>query len=397
VLRPYADLLARPGALAFSAAGFLARLPIAMISLGIVLLLSGTGRSYALAGAVSATQSLVNAFAGPRIARLADRHGQARVLVPAGAAQSAALLGLVAGATSEAPAWTLFAAAVVSGASWLSVGSLVRARWAALVGTAPRELHTAYSLESVLDEVIFVVGPITVTVLATAVHPAAGLLAVVAVLLAGSGALAVQRATGPPRAGAGAGAGGPVLRLRGVWVVVAVFGGLGLLFAALEVTVVAFATDEGHRGAAGPVLAAYALGSMFAGLAYGAVHWRTSADRRFVLAAAAMGVSLVPLPFVPGVWQLAVLSFVAGFAISPTLISGNELVQKLVPAGRLTEGLAWTTTGIALGLTAGAASAGWVVDTRGPAASFWVSTAAALATAAVAAAGARRLRPPVPR
>lgn len=409
MLRPYADLLARPGALAFSAAGFLARLPISMLGLGVVLLLSGTGHSYALAGAVSATIFLTNSFFGPRLARLADRVGQARVLGPAAGVHSAALLGLVAGATSHAPDWVLFATGATAGAAMLSIGSLVRARWSALLSrdgaaaggadgaaagaAGPPSLHTAYSLESVLDEVIFIVGPVAVTLLATAVHPAAGLVCVIAVTLTGAGALAAQRATEPPRPDVStAGRGGPVLRLRGVPVVVAVFGGLGALFGAYEVTVVAYTSAEGHRGSAGAVLASYALGSMIAGLGYGAVHWRIPVHRRFVAAALAMGLSLLALPFVGGVGPLIVLSFVAGFAISPTLISGNDLVQRLVPASRLTEGLAWTTTGICLGLTLGSAVAGRTVDSAGPAAAFWVSTVAALATAAVAAAGAGSLR-----
>lgn len=392
LLRPYRKLLARPGALAFSTAGFLARLPISMMALAIVLLLSGTGRSYALAGAVAGTLSLVNAGAGPRIGRLADRYGQARVLRPTAVVHSAGLLGLIVAATSHAPAWLLFAAAAVAGLTFASVGGMVRARWSALLRSDRGELHTAYALESVLDEVIFIAGPILVTALATAWHPAAGLSAVVLLTLVGSTALAALHATEPPRPDrSGAGPAGS-LRSAGLVVVVTVFGCLGALFGAFEVSVVAFTSDEGTRGSTGLVLAVYALGSMIAGIGYGSVNWQTPVAVRFRIGALGMGASLLALPFVSSVAALTALSFVAGFAISPTLISGNDLVQSLVPAARLTEGLAWTTTGISLGLTAGAAGAGWLVDSVGPRDAFWFSTAAALGAAVVAVAGAGSLR-----
>jgi hypothetical protein len=390
VLRPYRQILARPGALAFSVAGFVARLPISMLALAIVLLLTGTGRSYALAGAVAATVSLLNAIAGPRIGRLVDRHGQAPVLRATALVHSAALLGLIAAGTAHAPGPLLFLPAAVAGLTFVSVGGLVRARWSALVGGS-KELHTAYAFESVVDEVIFIVGPLAVTALATVVHPAAGVAAVVVLVLGGALALGVQRATEPPRTAdpdRGRTAG---LRSPGLFVVVGVFGCLGALFGAFEVSVVAFTTAAGARGSAGVVLAAYALGSMIAGLGYGSVHWRTPAATRFRFGALAMGASLLPLPFVDGVGTLTALAFVAGFAISPTLISGNDLVQRLVPGARLTEGLAWTTTGISLGLTVGAATAGRLIDSVGPSRAFWFSTGAALAAAVVAWVGSTTL------
>lgn len=393
MLRPYRKLLARPGALAFSAAGFVARLPISMMALAIVLLLSGTGRSYALAGAVAATVALLNAVAGPRIGRLVDRHGQARVLRVTATVHTAALVGLAAAGTARAPGWVLFLPAAVVGLSFASIGGMVRARWSALLANDRAELHTAYALESVIDEVIFIVGPIAVAALATAWHPAAGLGAVIALTVVGTAALCAQHATEPPRADRSGAGPAASLHSAGLLVVVTVFGCLGALFGAFEVSVVAFTSDEGARGSAGLVLAAYALGSMIAGIGYGSVAWRTPVAVRFRLGALAMGASLLALPFVDTVKALAALSLVAGFAISPTLIAGNDLVQSLVPRARLTEGLAWTTTGICIGLTAGAASTGWLVDEFGARDAFWFSTAAALGGAAVAVAGAATLRP----
>jgi MFS family permease len=395
VLRPYRVLLATPGGLAFSAAGLVARLPISMLSLGIVLLISDRSRSYGLAGAVSATFALTAALVAPMLARLVDRVGQARVLVPSLTVHVAAVLALMGCAFWAAPRWTLFMSAAVGGATMPNIGALVRARWSHLVGGTGR-LHTAYSFESVLDEVIFVVGPVLVTFLATGVHPLAGLGAVVVVTVVGGLALAAQRRTEPPRALAGHGHRGSAMRIRGLPVIAAVFVALGALFGSFEVIVVAFASEQGHRGAAGWVLATYALGSMIAGIGYGAVSWRRRLDHRFLLGATAMGVSMLALPLVPSVAVLVVLAFLAGFAISPTLISGFALVQQLVPAGRLTEGLTWTHTGLGVGITIGAALSGRLIDAWGAQRAFTVSTVSAVCAAMLAYAGARWLRPPVP-
>lgn len=392
MLRPYRDVLARPGALAFSAAGFLARLPISMVALGIVLMISGTGRSYALAGGVAAAASLGSAVAGPRLARLVDRYGQARVLRPAATVHCLALGALMLGATARAHGVLLVVTAAVVGLTMTSIGSLVRARWSALLGTGPG-LHTAYSLESVLDEMIFIVGPLLVTALSTTLHPAAGLGAVLAATVTGTALLTAQRGTEPathPRTGPVATA---VLRSAGLAVVATVFVALGTVFGVFEVVVVAFASAEGRRGATGVVLALYALGSLLAGLAYGAITWRVPVHRRFLAGAVAMGASVVSLPFVGGVPALAAVAFLAGFAISPTLISGLDLVQSLVPAGRLTEGLAWTTAGLYTGVFVGAAAAGWLVEQVGPRDAFWACTGAGLAAAALAGGGISRLRP----
>jgi MFS family permease len=392
VLRPYRVLFTTPGALAFSAAGFVARLPISMIGLGIVLLVSESAGSYGLAGAVSATFALLAAIVGPLLARLVDRVGQARVLVPSMAAHVAALLALMACAFWDAPRPTLFVAAAVAGATMPNIGSLVRARWTHLVG-GTRRLHTAYSLESVLDELIFIVGPVLVTVLATGVHPLAGLGVVVAVTVTGALALAAQRRTEPPPAVADHHRGGSAMRSRGLPVITVVFVALGALFGSFEVIVVAFASEDGQRGAAGYVLATYALGSLISGVGYGAVHWRRRLDHRFLIGATAMGTSMLALPLVSNMLTLTVLAFLAGFAISPTLIAGAALVQQLVPAGRLTEGLSWTITGLGIGVTVGSALSGRLIDAWGAQRAFLVSTVSAACAALLAYAGARWLRP----
>ena len=394
LLGPYRRVLSVPGGAAFSAAGFVARLPISMQTLGTVLLVAATSGSYALAGAVSATFALAQAVFSPVLGRLVDRLGQARVLIVALAVHTVGAGALVGLAVAEAPAWTLFAAAAVYGGSYPQPGSLVRARWSHVLADTAL-LPTALSWESVIDEVIFVVGPVLVTVLATGVAPAAGLLAAYGFTLVGSIALALQRRTQPPTHPAVDGRRRrSVLTLPGVPVLVLVVVALGSVFGSVEVATVAFTAERGHPAAAGIVLALLAGGSLVAGLWYGAVRWRAAVHRRFVLGVLLLAAATVPLPFAPGVVVLAVLAFVGGFAISPALIAGFALLDRLVPARSRTEGLAWFSTGIGIGLALSSSVTGQVVDAAGGRAGLGVTVASGLLAAAIALAGARRLRPP---
>ena len=263
---PYRDVLSRPGALQFSAAGAVARLPISMVGIGIVLAVSTLYGSYALAGGVTATFVVAQAVAAPMLGGLVDRLGQNRVMRPAALATGAGLAGLVVAAATRAPSWWLFAAAVLGGASMGSFGSLVRARWTWVLASDPRAVHTAYSLESAVDELVFIVGPVAATALATSVRAEAGLVVPALAVVAGGLWFTSQRRTEPPAVPPPAGRRNrTVLRLPAMAVLAVVFVGVGGIFGATEVATVAFAAEHGHRGAAGLVLACFATGSLAAG------------------------------------------------------------------------------------------------------------------------------------
>ncbi|HEY0119315.1 MAG TPA: MFS transporter [Cellulomonas sp.] len=363
--RPYREIFARPGARAFCAAGVVARLPMSMVGIAIILIVSGQYGSYALAGRVSAALVVTSALTAPQIARLVDQHGQARVMRPAVVVGSAGLATLaVAVATHANPAW-LYAGAVLAGCGG-NFGALVRARWSCVLAGEPRLVHTAYSLESALDELVFVVGPVLATALATSGLPQLGLLVPLAAVLTGGAWFVAQRHTEPPATARVPGRrGGSVLRMRGVALLLVLFVGMGAIFSATDVSTVAFATEQGHKGAAGLVLAAFALGSMTAGLLYGARHWRTSQARRFATGIVVLALGVCLFLLVGNLVSLAATMFVVGFAISPSIIAGNGLMAQLVPAGRLTEGLTWIATAINVGVSLGAAAAGSRVDAAG--------------------------------
>jgi predicted MFS family arabinose efflux permease len=395
VLRPYRDVLSVPGAAFFASTGVIARLPISMLGIGIVLLVEEATGSYGIAGAVAATYGVAQSITTPLLARAVDRFGQARTMRPAIAAHVLALVLLVALAGLSAPVWTLFVAAAVSGATIGSLGSLVRARWSyALENDARRDarLHTAYSLESVLDEVVFIAGPLLVTVLAVRFSPTLGLLAAAVAVGGGGTALLAQRSTEPPVSGNRPSVGTGVLRAPGMVVLALTFVCVGGIFGSVEVVTVAFTDERGAPGAAGWVLAAFALGSLIAGIAYGAVHWRSATGPRFVLAVLLLAVGVAPVSLVDGIWMLTGVVFVAGFAISPMLISGNQLVQDLVAPSRLTEGLSWVATALGVGVSAGSALSGAVVDAADASTAYLVPAAAGLTATAVVLLGRRWLQ-----
>lgn len=394
MLGPYRSVLAEPGALRFSSAGLLARLEIAILPLGLLLLVQSDTGSYAIGGAIAGTHGVAGAVVAPLIARLVDRRGQAAVLRVAILAHTVLLVSLVVVAVLRAPLPVLFLLAAASGSTQVSVGSLVRARWAVLLGGTAR-LQTAFAIESVIDDLVFVVGPAVVTLLATLVSPAAGPLLAAASALVGGLLLAAQRSTQPPVA-ADAGRGGSgapsALRTRGVLVLVLVFLCAGGLFAGSEVSVVALTRSAGVPALAGLVLSLWSIGSMVSGLAYGAVGWRSRPDHRFVLLTLLLALSTLLMAGAP-VLLLPAVFLVAGVAIAPVVTTGATLVESLVPPSRLTEGLASTSTALNLTYALGNAVAGVVVDAAGARAGFAVPVLCGAAAAAAVLLGARRLRP----
>ncbi|MFI6460083.1 MFS transporter [Streptomyces sp. NPDC050528] len=393
---PYRALFAAPGSRAFSAAGFLGRMPLSMMGIGVVTMISQINGRYGLAGALSATIALAAAAIGPRISRWVDQYGQRRVLRPATLVALVAAAGLLLAARFEWPDWMLFVCAAGIG-SVPSLGAMVRARWAAIYRGTP-QLHTAYSLESVVDEVCFIFGPIISIGLSTAWFPEAGPLLAACFLAVGVFWLTAQRATEPaphPRA-RGDNGGGSALRAAGLQVLVATFVATGAIFGAVDVVTVAFADEQGHKGGASVVLALYAAGSCVAGVVFGLLRFRGAPERRWLLGICTMAVSMIPLLLVGNLPLLAVALFLAGLSIAPTMITTMSLIEEHVPRAKLTEGMTWVSTGLAVGVALGSSVAGWVIDAAGARAGYGVPVVAGAVAVAVGFLGYRRLSRPAP-
>jgi MFS family permease len=136
----------------------------------------------------------------------------------------------------------------------------------------------------------------------------------------------------------------------------------GSVFGSMEVVVVAFAREHHVLSSSGVLLMCWAAGSLLAGLVAGLVTWRRSPLARYRIGAAALAVTLLPMPFVGPAVLLGGLLAVSGFAIAPTLIASVSVVQTAVPPPRLTEALGWSSTGMSAGVATGAALGGATVD-----------------------------------
>jgi MFS family permease len=385
----YLEIFRIPGTRQFSAACFVGRMPMAMVNLGVILVVSAATGSYAIAGAVSATGSLCYAFAAPQVGRIIDRAGQRVVLGPLAAAFAGSAAAFAVCAQLRWPLWTLFLTGALFVTTMPSFGSLVRSRWSALLGDSPL-LHTAFSFESVADELIFVTGPALVTLLATQLLPVTGIAVAATLGVTGALLLVRQRATEPaPRPARHSG--GSAIRVPGMPVIMAVFVGLGAMFGTIDLSTVAFATEHHHKPLAGFILGTYALGSATGGLWYGARTWRAPLSRRFLITLAGMVLGVAPLWAIPNVPVLFGVIFFCGLSISPTIIGGYALIERRMPAGLLTEGMSLLSTAIGLGLAAGPPLAGRLIDARDAHWGYMFALACGTVALAAGLIGARRL------
>jgi MFS family permease len=369
-LHRYRQVLSDRRARGFSIAGFVARLPLSMTGIGIVLLVSLTTGSFGQAGLLTAVVTLTAAVVAPLWGRTIDRVGQARVLLLAALINNVSLAVLIVAIELAWPLAVSVVAAAGVGAGFTLAGSAVRARWTLRLNGSPL-LNTAFAFEAMLDEVVFIIGPILATFLATALHPALGITTSAVIGLIGAVALAAQRSSQPPVRAASR---GHVAHRRLPWLIllpVAIASAaMGMVFGGMEVVVVAFAKEAGVLPFAGVILMAWAFGSLVAGAVTGAIAWRASPARRFRIGAILLAVSLLPMPFISQPLLLSLLLILSGMAIAPTLIASVAVTQASVDQTRLTEALAWISTGMAAGVAAGAAAAGQLIDHAGAQAGF---------------------------
>jgi predicted MFS family arabinose efflux permease len=396
-LRPYADIFGIPGAWRFSLAGVIGRMPMAMFALGTVLLISAATGKYGVAGAVSAVGSLGYAFTSPRIARLIDTRGQRRILLPLLTVFTTSTTALILTVELHAPTWAVFVTGAIAGASMPSLGTLVRARWSVLLAGSP-SLHTAFSFESVADEMCFVIGPAAVTLLATQVFPAAGVGAAALLCLGGSLWFAAQRGTEPEvirvtgaarPTGRGQGAPAP-----GLVVLAPLYFLLGAMFVSVDLSTVSFAQHFGHKPLAGFILGTYALGSATGGLWYGSRQWHAPVETRFAVTLVVTVLGVATFWAQPNLITLTCGLYLCGLTIAPTLIAGFSLLEAQAKPGRRTEAMSWLSSGIGVGLAAGSSVVGFLLDAHGPRVGYAFAAACGGAAAVTCLLGLRRLRSP---
>ncbi len=378
----YRALLAVPRVRALLASTLLARLPLGINGLAVVLYLRERTGSFAVAGAAAGALALGSAAGAPFAGRLVDRLG-ARVLFGLALAHAAALVSLVALGSSSVPSGVLVAAAGLAGIAFPPTGAVLRALYPRLLAGSEALIQTAFALDSVVTESLFVVGPLLTAAIVATLDPGAALLASAVIGLVGSVTFLAfmppdARRSGPPRERAGAlGA----LQAPGMRTLVLTMLPVGFAFGAVEVAIPAFAHAEGRPHLAGVLIAVWSIASAVGGLAYGARPRRASLVRVHQLAAILVAACFLPVVLATSPATMALLVIPAGFFIAPLIATRNELAGVVAPAGARTEAFTWPLTALVSGIAIGAAAAGSLVDASG-----WRS--AVLAGAAAAAIGA---------
>ena len=372
-----------PGALRFSIPGLIARMPISMDSLALIFIVVAVSDSYAIAGALSATASVVIAFATPHWSRVADRIGQSSMLVRVIPVKVFAFCVFTILVLNETPVWTWFVAIIVTEAFSVNTGGLVRRRWLHVLSpdktsTAEDEqdrhlVNTAYYFEALMDEVVFILGPIIVTACATTIAPVAGIISGIIFLAVGVPLFVIQKDTEPPATPKREVDPHPaVIRNKRVQAVVVPTTLLGGFFGSIAIVTVAFAESRGQAGLSGVLLAIWAAGSAVAAIINGVIKWRLTSASRFLIFLFVLTILSIPMLFVHSIPWLAVALFFNGFAIAPLVINAYGVAEGAVPPDQITETLTWVVAGMPMGGAISSALSGQIIDRFGADIAYWV-------------------------
>ncbi|CAG9419791.1 MFS transporter [Providencia alcalifaciens] len=373
MLSRYQQLFHASGSIQFALAGLLARLALPMMGIGIITMLSMLQGSYALAGGVSATFVLTYALLSPQISRQVDSHGQFRVL-PLVTLISVLGMGLIVASTWLGLSYIwLFLGAFLSG-FMPSMSAMIRARWSQIYKGDPL-LQTAYSLETVFDDLTFIAGPPLSVGLTVALFPQAGIMIAGILLLVGVLLLVSQRKTEPTLVSKQQmmSAKASILRLPRLQLLIILMISLGVIVGTVDILSVTLAQIQGQPAMASLVLSLYAIGSCVMGVVFGGMRISMPLPRMLLISGVLTLLSIIPLLWVTGIWSLAIVMFISGLFFAPTMIIGMSLVENIVPDHRLTEGMTWLLAGLNIGVALGAMLSGKIVDELGIYAGYWVA------------------------
>ncbi|MEE1296066.1 MAG: MFS transporter [Bifidobacterium sp.] len=427
---PYARMFALPGAKAFCLSAAVARLPMSMMSLCIVLALNHLYNNWTVAGSMSAAYIIAVAAVTPFYARLFDRFGQRRVGRVVLPVQVVVMLAFAFCALARVPIPLLFVMAVLMGAVQFSFGALVRTRWTYLLERTGHTdlINTAFALESAIDEIVFIFGPILAATLATSVHPVSQLFVPTAACAIGGAVFFSLRRSEPPvlrvvethavdsgdldlriargeldreqaaklremgahdtrakQSGLAKSARTQtrnVLLYAGILPLMLAFVCFNMSFTTFDVSITAQMEHDHLDQFLGLQLAMIAVGSCIGALYFGAREHRGSHWRRLVVCLAILTVGFACMRMTMDMyWVLGIVEVLAGLVVSPLFATGNLIVRATVPEQSLTEGLSWLTTAGQVGSAMGSLLGGIVldhIDAHAGVMTTWIYTLAAI-------------------
>jgi hypothetical protein len=379
----YGRIMRTPGVAAIVLATLLGRLPIGISGLAILLYVRDVTGSFAAAGACAGALALGSASGAPFQGRLVDRRGVG-TLVPLACVHGAGLVLVWVLGAAGAPTVAIAASSFLGGAAIPPLSSVLRSRWPYLLERSPDLIPGAYALDSVMIEVIFIVGPLIVTAIVATAGPEYALGVSAACVLLGTMLLlaGLRGRRGPGRQAGGRRAFGlGALAAPGLRTLVLASLPVGFCFGAIEVVLPAFSESEGSKEMAGVLLAVWSAASGAAGLVYGARVQQAPLEDLHLRFACLLPLGIAALLVASSPLTMALLAILAGIPIAPLIASRNQLVGRVSLPGTATEAFTWPLTALVAGVSLGAAASGALIE-----AYSW--SAGVLLAVAVAAAGA---------
>ncbi|MFE5028050.1 MFS transporter [Streptomyces sp. NPDC056656] len=387
----YAEILKARHATRLLVGTLVGRLPNATAAIAIVLFVRAEGGTYSLAGALAAVYGVANAVGQPLLGRLVDLRGQPGVQLPAALASALAMTVFAfAGTGSPALAYGAVAAA---GLFTPPLEGGLRALWPNVLARED-QVHTAYAMDAVAQEVMFTVGPLLVTVCVSLWSAQAALIVLNVVGVLGALSVVVSQPSrawrSAPREAHWLGA----LRSPGLLALLGAFLFIGTALGSITVAGVSYADGHGGDVTYGWLMAALGLGALAGGSVYGARQWTGVPERRLRWLVALLALFYVPLVLMPGVVAMTALTALAGVFLAPSIACAFIIVDRHAPRGTVTEAFSWLVTTFTVGTSVGTAVAGPVVEWGGTVWGFAVPGAAGVAALLVLLATGRVLAAP---
>jgi len=388
----YRSLLRTEGVRRVLASSLLARMPLGICPLAVLLLVDERSGSFLAGGLAVAAFTLAGAALAPLQGRLIDRLGQLRILAPCAAAQGVLLLTLVALARSS-PVWIGVFVSGLAGAVTPPVSACVRVLWPVVANEA-RSLEAAYALDAVTQELIWVLGPLLVAVAVEVFSPAAAVMMGAVFTVLGTSTFLTcslsrgwrgERLERTQQTG--------ILRSRGLRALLCSAALMGMMIGALEVGLPALATHLGSHGDAGVLLAMVSLGSIAGGLLYGSHTWSLELGERYARLLALLAILTAPLLLVHSLLVGAMLSLLAGVGLAPVFSCQYALLGKLAPPGARAQAFTWQTAALVCGISAGSAIGGALIAAGGAYLPFLLGGMGAAVACMVATFERRRISP----
>lgn len=374
MLKTYTELFKTPGARRIASAGFIARMPIAMDTIAIILFVHSVDSRYSIAGALTGVAALTTVISSPLWSKVADHHGQRFILKRAVPIRISAIIAFIFLVKGGAPIWSWFVAIFIAESASVSIGSMTRRRWVHMIDPEKKDLlSTSYAFESLLDEFIYILGPIITTAVVAAFAPVAGLLLGIFFLIIGVPLIASHRVSDPGIEHREVGEKlKSVMRnkkLQAVGIPLTIAGGS---FSAVNICVVAFSEEKGMKSISGLLLGVWAVGGAVSALVNGAIKWKISHGARYLGYLVGMTVISLSFPLIENIYILGFALFLQGLCIAPLLPNGLPLVTNSVAASQMTHAITLVTAGIPLTGALSSFLSGRIIDNYGASAGLWL-------------------------